>query len=381
MSTDFSKLTYNDQPQNSNLKMDIARLILHQAHDLVMGMGRSDLASKFELFDANNLNLEKIKSFTGTTSATGSGIPDIIAETFGISTEYNGAIQASGVDFRANSPRDFKVGMIRNNNSKYAKSINGDVYSNLTDLTSFLTPEFRLERYLMSVEGFIDVVQASGNANEIVAGIIFLVEDNKNKLVDTIGINAILNISGTIANLPNNVGFPTIAPLNNIMGKLYSSIAHRTDRTNVPGVFYMNSGVYNRLKTEQSTTGEFVNNTLSNNFLPVAVDPGIGFGGTFMGKKIYITNEILDTYQGDVDGTIVVTNGASTNLNKSAIIYALPRAIFVRKGKAEFDKVVKFDGADGKNIHLFYANRQIFVGEVWMQGGVKDPALATYVLV
>lgn len=394
MSIDLTNLVHsNNQPVlKSTVNKDIARKILHNAHEFALRNipefaqvnSRSD-ERLIELFDANNLNENilgvKSKSFTGTSNATGSGLIGRVYEEMGLTFTDTGVLKTSGIDFRANTTKESFINVLNSNGLKYTKTTNGTAPT-FTDPSTFLPILVRLDSYQIEFSGYASVIKMAYNggadSNELVNAILFMFEQAKEQLVDQIGVEAMLDTAGIIPNI-NNSSPSTYGPITTFMRKQIAALGGRNDRSNKPPVFYMNSGVYSRLFTEQAVGGQFLNDANGLNFIPTPVDPGFGFGGTFGGKNIYIVNEIGDSYQGSSTGALVASGGTQTN--KSAIIFGKPSALFVRTGLPEDDSVFQYSGDEGKNLEMRRKGESVFNGETFAKAGIKAPALLNYVLV
>ena len=392
MSLDLTNTNHNSNPiSTSNISRELARNILHEAQAYALKsipefqqVGRSD-ARFIEMFDANNLNTaslgQKQKSFTGTSNATGSGLIGRVYEEMGITFTDTGVLKTTGIDFRANTMKQSYINMFNANGLKYTKSTNGTAPT-FSDPSNFLPILVTLDSYQMELAGYASVIKMAYNggsdSNELVNAILFMFEQAKEQLVDQIGIEALMDTTGTIPNI-NNATPTAYGPITTFMRKQIAALGGRNDKSNKPAVFYMNSGVYSRLFTEQATTGQFLNDANGLNFIPTPVDPGFGFGGTFGGKNIYIVNEIGDTYQGSASGALVASGGAQTN--KSAIIFGKPSALFVRTGQPQDDTVFEYSGDQGKNLEMRRKGESVFNGETFAKAGIKAPALFNYVLV
>lgn len=382
-------IDHNQNANNFN-NVGLAKKILHDAHIFALNnpslVGGEEVGVSASHFDANSLTGNflniKEKSFTGAGNSTGSGLIGRVSEELNLTFEAGGVLKSAGIDFRANTNMETVIHNLSGNSIKFVKRTNGTAPT-FNDTSTFSSQLLRLDPYQLEISGYADVISMSyfsqSSQDELVSAIMFLIDNAKENLADQIGIASVLNTSGTVAAL-NNSAPTTYAPLHTFMSKMISTMGSRTDGTNQAPIFILNSGTYHRLWTEQALDGQFINASLnSTRFAPVEVDPGSGFCGTFGTKKVYICNDILDTYQGNSSGTIVASGGAQTN--KSAIMYGRPQSLFVRKGKAELDTTFKFDGQSGQNLDLRRTGQSVFSGETYMLSGLKSPSLWTYVLV
>jgi len=384
MSLDLTNIDHNQNFNASQEDQSYNAKLLKMAHTWTLQNRYFDLSQKVDKFDANKLDsnviAQKQKSFTGVSEVTGLGLIQTKYEPLRVHTIKSGVMITSNISYTDNEDMDIQIDVLKDS-AEFVELPNGTTPSDFNPATDFLpTIKLRLKRHYITISGFKDILERRADSNDVVSKMKGLLEDKKLQLVDKIVVTNVLTVNNGVVNI--NVTTPnTQARLTMWMSEMISQLGNRDDKSGVPPIFIMNVVTYNRLKTEQSTTGELINSTLGARGLFIPIDgprKNAGLVGYFDGYEIWVNDKVMSNYQGDADGTLVASGGVLTN--KSAILFGLPQSNAVRRGKDIFDNNYDFS-ADSGDFERFMKNERIFAAETYMVGTLTDPSLWTYALV
>ena len=331
---------------------------------------KDELAQSIKAFETSS------KAFTGGSSTTGSGLTatNTVAPIFYSDIE-GGAFIKSGISYMQNVDNSYTLPRF-DINGGFVPQIGGT--STVNEISTFADQSVALQGFTAVISGNEDTFVRNSDPAAIIATFEAALNNQKLILSDTlIAAKVTASGSGAIA-LPttgvNTYGFIHLQMYNQIgfLGK-YANEGTPT--------FYMTHAAYMRLVSEQDNQGRFLDCPYQMT-KPVNTDGSIPVSGLvayFGGYPIMLvgstgTKGILSTYTVATGGSGVIS--AQTGGTSTAVIYAVPKALVLVRGKSEYDQIQVFNGTTDRDTFL---RGEITVGaRTYMGTALWNPLRVSY---
>ena len=319
-------------------------------------------------------NLENQKAFSAGSISTGSALiaGNTLSPLFYSDIE-GGAFIKSGIDYRPNSSVSTTLPSLTINGS-FVAQVCGTASTN--EVSVFGRKDVALTSYTALIQGCEDVLARTTDPAELISVFEMALDNQKLILSDTLIAQTVTATgSGVIALDPTVVNSVGSIHLN-----MYRQIGILAKfSVNSRAKFYMTHSAFVRLLSEQDSTGRFLDCPcqLTQMAGPDGSVPTSGLVARFGTYDIILVGTdigkgILETYTVSVSGVVT----AQTTGTKTIIIFAVPQAIVLLRGRPEMDQIRVFDQSTDRASFL---DGQVTVGaRTYMGAGIYNPLRVCY---